>query len=151
MTGERVEHLAKRQVRAEAEQGHLEEAERAVLSQPVEDLRQVLVEQMYRFARIDRPRLDLELRRIAPIASQEAHQRRLQREHSGRYLERLAIPPTERSFTRYFARVPKDTEVLYHVMVGPGAMMATCTSVRLLGSTGDCSSVTEDSITWPIN
>jgi branched-chain amino acid transport system substrate-binding protein len=37
-------------------------------------------------------------------------------------LERLAIPPTERSFTRYFARVPKDTEVLYHVMVGPAVL-----------------------------
>lgn len=37
-------------------------------------------------------------------------------------LEKLAIPPTERSFTRYFARVPKDTEVLYHVMVGPAVL-----------------------------
>jgi branched-chain amino acid transport system substrate-binding protein len=40
----------------------------------------------------------------------------------GTVLERLAIPPTERSFTRYFARVPKDTEVLYHVMVGPAVL-----------------------------
>ena len=37
-------------------------------------------------------------------------------------LEKLAIPPTESSFTKYFARVPKDTEVLYHVMVGPGVL-----------------------------
>lgn len=40
--------------------------------------------------------------------------------HGGKVIEKLAIPPTARSFTSYFARVPKDTEVLYHVMVGPG-------------------------------
>jgi branched-chain amino acid transport system substrate-binding protein len=34
----------------------------------------------------------------------------------------IAIPPTETSFTRYFPRVPADTEVLYHVMVGPGVL-----------------------------
>ncbi len=37
-------------------------------------------------------------------------------------LEKLAIPPTESSFTKYFARVPAETEVLYHVMVGPGVL-----------------------------
>ena len=40
----------------------------------------------------------------------------------GTILEKLAIPPTESSFTKYFARVPADTEVLYHVMVGPGVL-----------------------------
>jgi branched-chain amino acid transport system substrate-binding protein len=40
----------------------------------------------------------------------------------GTVLEKLAIPPTETSFTKYFARVPADTEVLYHVMVGPGVL-----------------------------
>ena len=40
----------------------------------------------------------------------------------GKVLEKLAIPPAERSFTKYFARVPADTEVLYHVMVGPGVL-----------------------------
>ena len=40
----------------------------------------------------------------------------------GTVLEKLAIPPTESSFTKYFARVPADTEVLYHVMVGPGVL-----------------------------
>ena len=40
----------------------------------------------------------------------------------GKVLEKLAIPPTESSFTKYFARVPADTEVLYHVMVGPGVL-----------------------------
>jgi branched-chain amino acid transport system substrate-binding protein len=34
----------------------------------------------------------------------------------------IPIPPTETSFTKYFPRVPADTEVLYHVMVGPGVL-----------------------------
>ncbi len=34
----------------------------------------------------------------------------------------LPIPPTETSFTRYFPQVPADTEVIYHVMVGPGVL-----------------------------
>jgi branched-chain amino acid transport system substrate-binding protein len=34
----------------------------------------------------------------------------------------IPIPPTETSFTRYFAQVPADTEVIYHVMVGPGVL-----------------------------
>ena len=34
----------------------------------------------------------------------------------------LAIPPTESSYTRYFPRIPADTEVIYHVMVGPGVL-----------------------------
>ncbi|MEM7193421.1 MAG: ABC transporter substrate-binding protein [Pseudomonadota bacterium] len=40
----------------------------------------------------------------------------------GEVLEKIAIPPTETSFTRYFPRIPRDTEVLYHVMVGPGVL-----------------------------
>jgi len=34
----------------------------------------------------------------------------------------IPIPPTETSFTRYFAQIPADTEVIYHVMVGPGVL-----------------------------
>jgi branched-chain amino acid transport system substrate-binding protein len=34
----------------------------------------------------------------------------------------IPVPPTETSFTKYFPRVPADTEVLYHVMVGPGVL-----------------------------
>jgi branched-chain amino acid transport system substrate-binding protein len=34
----------------------------------------------------------------------------------------IPIPPTETSFTRYFAQVPAGTEVIYHVMVGPGVL-----------------------------
>ncbi len=41
----------------------------------------------------------------------------------------IPIPPTETSFTKYFSRIPADTEVLYHVMVGPGVV----TFVRELG------------------
>ena len=40
----------------------------------------------------------------------------------GEVLEKIAIPPTEKSFTRYFPRIPRETEVLYHVMVGPGVL-----------------------------
>ncbi|HET9490865.1 MAG TPA: ABC transporter substrate-binding protein [Methylomirabilota bacterium] len=34
----------------------------------------------------------------------------------------VPIPPTETSFTKYFPRVPADTDVVYHVMVGPGVL-----------------------------
>lgn len=41
----------------------------------------------------------------------------------------IAIPPTETSFTRYLPQIPAETEVLYHVMVGP----AVLTFVKELG------------------
>ncbi|NND18197.1 MAG: ABC transporter substrate-binding protein, partial [Silicimonas sp.] len=44
-------------------------------------------------------------------------------------LAHIAIPPTETSFTKYFPQIPRDTEVLYHVMVGP----AVLTFVKELG------------------
>lgn len=47
----------------------------------------------------------------------------------GSVTTKLAIPPTESSYTKYFARIPVDTEVLYHVMVGPGVL----TFVREMG------------------
>jgi len=47
----------------------------------------------------------------------------------GEILELIAIPPTETSFTKYFPKIPRDTEVLYHVMVGP----AVLTFVKELG------------------
>ncbi len=34
----------------------------------------------------------------------------------------IPIPPTETSFTKYFSRIPADTDVVYHVMVGPGVL-----------------------------
>ena len=47
----------------------------------------------------------------------------------GKVAALIPIPPTETSFTKYFPQIPMDTEVLYHVMVGPGVL----TFVRELG------------------
>ena len=47
----------------------------------------------------------------------------------GEVLAHIAIPPTETSFTKYFPQIPRETEVLYHVMVGP----AVLTFVKELG------------------
>lgn len=47
----------------------------------------------------------------------------------GQVVAQLAIPPTETSFTRYLPQIPAETEVLYHVMVGP----AVLTFVKELG------------------
>ncbi len=41
----------------------------------------------------------------------------------------IPIPPTETTFTKYFPQIPRETEVLYHVMVGP----AVLTFVKELG------------------
>ena len=40
----------------------------------------------------------------------------------GKVLQLLPIPATETSYTKYFPQIPSDTEVLYHVMVGPGVL-----------------------------
>ena len=50
-------------------------------------------------------------------------------EQGGEVIAQIAIPPTETSFTRYLPRIPRETEVLYHVMVGP----AVLTFVKELG------------------
>lgn len=47
----------------------------------------------------------------------------------GEVIKQIAIPPTETSFTRYLPQIPRETEVLYHVMVGP----AVLTFVKELG------------------
>jgi len=47
----------------------------------------------------------------------------------GEVIAQIAIPPSETSFTKYFPKIPRDTEVLYHVMVGP----AVLTFVKELG------------------
>lgn len=47
----------------------------------------------------------------------------------GEVVASIAIPPTETSFTRYFPNIPRETEVVYHVMVGP----AVLTFVKELG------------------
>jgi len=47
----------------------------------------------------------------------------------GEVVAKIAIPPTETTFTRYFPSIPRETEVVYHVMVGP----AVLTFVKELG------------------
>lgn len=47
----------------------------------------------------------------------------------GTILEKIAVPPAETSFARYFPKIPRDTEIIYHVMVGP----AVLTFVKELG------------------
>ncbi|MCY4327756.1 MAG: ABC transporter substrate-binding protein, partial [Rhodobacteraceae bacterium] len=49
--------------------------------------------------------------------------------NGGEVIAQIAIPPTETSFTKYFPKIPQQTEVLYHVMVGP----AVLTFVKELG------------------
>ncbi len=49
--------------------------------------------------------------------------------NGGEVTAQIAVPPTETSFTRYFPQIPAETEVLYHVMVGP----AVLTFVKELG------------------
>lgn len=40
----------------------------------------------------------------------------------GEVVAKIAIPPTETSFTKYLAKIPRSTEVVYHVMVGPAVL-----------------------------
>ncbi len=40
----------------------------------------------------------------------------------GEVIQKIAIPPTESSFTKYLPKIPRQTDVLYHVMVGPGVL-----------------------------
>jgi len=47
----------------------------------------------------------------------------------GEVVQMIAIPPAETSFTKYFPKIPRETEVIYHVMVGP----AVLTFVKELG------------------
>ena len=44
------------------------------------------------------------------------------RQRGGTIKALLPIPPTESSYTKFFARVPADTDLIYHVMVGPGVL-----------------------------
>ncbi len=50
-------------------------------------------------------------------------------EQGGEVIAQIPIPPTESSFTRYLPQIPPDTDVIYHVMVGP----AVLTFVKELG------------------
>ena len=40
----------------------------------------------------------------------------------GEVVAKVAIPPTESSFTKYFPKIPRNTDVIYHVMVGPAVL-----------------------------
>ena len=51
------------------------------------------------------------------------------KQQGGEVIQLIPIPPVETSFTRYFPQIPAETEVLYHVMVGPGVL----TFVKELG------------------
>ncbi len=51
------------------------------------------------------------------------------KKQGGEIVELIPIPPTETSYTKYFPKIPSSTEVLYHVMVGPGVL----TFVKELG------------------
>lgn len=44
------------------------------------------------------------------------------KKQGGEVIAKLAIPPTETSFTKYFPQIPRETEVIYHVMVGPAVL-----------------------------
>ncbi|MGQ2904949.1 MAG: ABC transporter substrate-binding protein [Neoaquamicrobium sediminum] len=50
-------------------------------------------------------------------------------EQGGEVIAQIPIPPTESSFTRYLPQIPSETDVIYHVMVGP----AVLTFVKELG------------------
>lgn len=43
-------------------------------------------------------------------------------QQGGEVIAKIAIPPTESSFTKYFPKIPRETEVIYHVMVGPAVL-----------------------------
>ena len=47
----------------------------------------------------------------------------------GKIAALVPIPLTESSFTKFFPKIPKDTDAIYHVMVGPGVL----TFVKELG------------------
>lgn len=57
-------------------------------------------------------------------------------EAGGEVVGMVPIPPTETSFTRYFPQIPSETEVIYHVMVGPGVLTFVKELGEFYGSSG---------------
>jgi branched-chain amino acid transport system substrate-binding protein len=57
-------------------------------------------------------------------------------EQGGEVVAQIAIPPTETSFTRYFPQIPADTDVIYHVMVGPAVLTFVKELGEYFGSSG---------------
>lgn len=54
----------------------------------------------------------------------------------GKVIQNIAIPPVETSFTKYFPKIPRDTEVVYHVMVGPAVLTFVKEMGEFFGSNG---------------
>ena len=54
----------------------------------------------------------------------------------GEVIAKVPIPPTESSFTRYLPQIPSDTEVIYHVMVGPAVLTFVKELGEFYGSSG---------------
>jgi len=54
----------------------------------------------------------------------------------GEVVAKVPIPPTETSFTRYFPQIPSDTDVIYHVMVGPAVLTFVKEMGEFFGSGG---------------
>lgn len=54
----------------------------------------------------------------------------------GKVIQKIAIPPVETSFTKYFPKIPRDTEVVYHVMVGPAVLTFVKEMGEFFGSNG---------------
>jgi len=57
-------------------------------------------------------------------------------EQGGEVLAHIAVPPRESSFTKYMPQIPRDTEVLYHVMVGPSVLTFVKELGEFFGSRG---------------
>jgi len=58
------------------------------------------------------------------------------RSQGGEVVAKIAIPPTETSFTRYFPQIPRETDVIYHVMVGPSVLTFVKELGEFFGSSG---------------
>ena len=54
----------------------------------------------------------------------------------GKVTALLPIPPTETSYTKYLPKIPSETEVIYHVMVGPGVLTFVKEMGEFFGSGG---------------
>ena len=52
----------------------------------------------------------------------------------GEVVAKIAIPPTETSFTKYFPKIPRNTDVIYHVMVGPAVLTFVKEMGKFFGS-----------------
>jgi branched-chain amino acid transport system substrate-binding protein len=58
------------------------------------------------------------------------------KEAGGEVVGMVPIPPTESSFTRYFPQIAADTDVIYHVMVGPAVLTFVKELGEFYGSSG---------------